>query len=168
MSMICILSGGQVRALRRELETDWEVRVLSPMWGTTLPSGVGLVVVTDSAVGGSFGAADACRRLLLSATCRGLPIVCVLTPGAGRDECQDVPGIISFAQGLVCRKSEAVRLLDAPWDGTDMTLRRRYGLEYVRILPPSAPTANVWRQVTVVCRRLMGEEDRHAKTCGGV
>lgn len=157
--MICILTGAQARALRQELEEDRNVRVLSPMWGTTLPESVSLVVVTDSAVGGSFGAADACRRLLLGATCRGIPIVCVLSPGAAREESQDITEIIGFAQGLVCRKSEAVRLLGAPWEGTDMTLRRRYGLEYVRILPPSSPEENVWRQVRVVCRRLLGEDD---------
>ena len=166
--MVCVLSGGQVRGLCRELEELWAVRVLAPMWGTALPCGSEIVVVTESAVTGSFGAADACRKLLMNATCRCIPVVFTLTPGAEREECHEVCSMVGFAQGLVCRRSEAVRILDAPWEGTDMALRRRYGLQYVRILPPGVPGMNVWCQLADMCRRLTGEESDNAKTCGSV
>ncbi len=161
--MVCVLSGGQIRGLRRELESEWEVRVLMPMWETALPQECELVIMTDRAVCGSFGAADACRRMLLSATCRGIPTVFVLLPGAEREGCRGIYELMGFARGLVCRKSEAVRLLGAPAEGTDISLRRRHGLEHVRLLPATASELNVWRQLIFLCHRLLGDEQECVK-----
>lgn len=147
MSRICVLSGNEEEALREALGGDFEAWGLIPLCGTSL-SNADLVVVTECAATHSIGAESALRRLLVSAVCRGVPVVFLVREGRLPVE------FLRYGQWLLC--------VDGVCGAgeSEAELCHRYGLRDVRIFEDGTPPESIYGALNEICRKILISEDK--------
>lgn len=155
MAKICIISGRDEAALAMLLSEEHDIVTLIPIYGTTLPSQTRLLFITESACANSLGARHACRKMLLGAVCGAVPAVFLLMPGADSLYCDTATEMLQYCSALVCRRSEAIRVLGAPGVNTEAVLLRRFGLDSVRVLQEGASAGAYFSVLPPLCRLML-------------
>ena len=152
MHRICVLSGNEEMGLCEVLGRDFEVHTLIPLCGTSLCS-PDAVIVTESAATHSIGAENALRRLLVSAVCRGIPVLFLVRDGELPRE------FLRYVGWLLCGEDAC------GWGEESELLCRRYGLRDVCIFERDTAHRLMYGATRERCRKILISEDkRHVKT----
>ncbi len=147
MRRICVLSGNEEKALCGVLERCFEVCGLIPLCGTSLAR-ADAVIVTESAATHSIGAESALRRLLVSAVCRGIPVVFLIRQGELPRE------LLRYGKWLLCLSDTRIA------GETVETLCRRYGLMGACIFERSTAWETVYEALAERCKKILISEDK--------